>query len=193
DGVEDDAYFEFGQPTDDMMAFAPDDWVTMLNPGSERINPNTPDLKSVMRLRAVPGNGGGVTYTGKPFALRISGSQTSSRVPVNSVAVRMRIPPGVPAGGAATVTLLGGPGDVAVRLPGSCNGRPGCKESASLVNDGKWHTYSANLGANAGFVDKAFTGFKLGFALTDNKPYDSGDDAEGIEVEYIRFGYLPSA
>jgi hypothetical protein len=192
DGVDDNAYFEFGQPSDDALSFAADEGVVMLNPGQEPASTNTLDLKSVMRLRAVPGNGAGVTTTGKPFPLRIPGSQTSNRMPVNSVAVRMRVPPGVPAGGAATVALLGGPAEVSVRLPGSCNGRSNCKDSAFLVNDGKWHTYAANLGSNPAFVDKTFTGFKLGFTLADNKPYDSGTDAEGIEVEYIRFAYLPA-
>jgi hypothetical protein len=82
--------------------------------------------------------------------------------------------------------LEGGP---ALRLPSTCNGRSNCKESTALINDGKWHTYTANLGSNPGFVDKTFSGFK--FSPSD-KPYDSGDPAEGIEVDYIRMAYLPA-
>jgi hypothetical protein len=108
-------------------------------------------------------------------------------VPVNSVAVRMRVPPGVPAGAVATLTFDGGP---PVRLPSSCNGRSNCRDAGGLVNDGKWHTYTANLASNPGFADKTFTGFK--FSPSD-KPYDSGDPLEGIEVDYIRMAYLPAA
>jgi hypothetical protein len=188
DGVDDNPYFEFGQPLDDNISFKADDGVAVTNAGIERINSNTPELKHVLRFNTVPGSGAGVTYTGKPYALRISGKQDASRVPVNSIAVRMRVPPGVPAGAIATVTFLdGGP---TVRLPSSCNGRSNCKDAGALINDGKWHTYTANLASNPAFVDKTFSGFKLS---PSDKPYDSGDPAEGIEVDYIRAAYLPAA
>jgi hypothetical protein len=187
DGVDDNAYFEFGQPYDDKIGFTADDGVAITNAGIERVNSNTPELKHVLRFNTVPGSGAGVTYTGKPFAVRISGNQAASRAPVNSVAVRMRVPPGVPAGAVATLTFDGGP---PVRLPSSCAGRSNCKDAGGLVNDGKWHTYTANLASNPDFADKTFTGFK--FSPSD-KPYDSGDPLEGIEVDYIRMAYLPAA
>jgi hypothetical protein len=187
DGVDDNAYFEFGQPLDDKKGFAADDGVAITNAGIERVNSSSQELKHVLRFNTVPGAGAGVTYTGQPFALRISGNQAANRSPVNSVAVRMRVPPGVPAGAAASLTLLdGGP---TVRLPSSCNGRSNCKEAGALINDGRWHTYTANLATNPEFVDKSFTSFK--FSPSD-KAYDSGDPNEGIEVDYIRMAYLPS-
>jgi hypothetical protein len=185
DGIDDNAYFEFGQPLDDMQAFQADEGVKVVFPGHEPVNSISPQIKNVMRFNIAPGGDAGVSYTGKPFALRISGSQTSNRVPVNSIAVRMRVPQGAPKGAFATLTFTDGP---SLRLPSSCSGRSGCKESASLIADGKWHTYSANLGSNAAFVDKSFTGFKF---VPSDKPFDGGED--GIEVEYIRAGYLPSA
>jgi hypothetical protein len=188
DGVEDNPYFEFGQPTDDIKSFAADAGLNITNAGIEPAGPTSPDLKHVLRFNTVAGGGAGVTYTGKPFALRISGNQTASRSPVNSVAVRMRVPPGVPPGAFASLTLLdGGP---TLRFPDSCGGRSKCMPAGALINDGKWHTYSANLGSNPAFVDKTFTGFK--FSPSD-KPYDSGDPNEGIEVDYIRMAYLPAA
>jgi hypothetical protein len=185
DGLDDNPYFEFGQPTDDAQSFQADDGVRAAFPGHEPVSAITAEIKNVMRVNASPGGDAGFTYTGKPFPLRISGNQTANRVPINSIAVRMRVPPGMPKGAVATVILTDGP---SLRLPSSCNGRSGCKESSFLVADGKWHTYTANLGSNAGFVDKSFTGFKF---IPSDKSFDFGED--GIEVDYIRAAYLPSA
>lgn len=185
DGFDDNAYFEFGQPFDDKLLFAPDEGVVAAYPGPERVSPYKPDIKNVLRINATPGGGAGLTYTGKPFPLRISGNQTANRVPVNAVSVRMRVPPSVPKGAVATLALTDGP---ELRLPSNCNGRAGCKESSFLVNDGKWHTYSANLAANPAFVDKAFTGFKF---VPSDKGFDAGED--GIEIDYIRVDHLTSA
>ena len=55
DGADDNAYFEFGQPTDDKMSFQPDDGVVVTFPGPERVNPTTPEIKNVMRFNASPG------------------------------------------------------------------------------------------------------------------------------------------
>jgi hypothetical protein len=63
DGVDDNAYFEFGQPLDDKLGFAADDGVAVTNAGIERVNTNTPELKHVLRFNTVPGAGAGVTYT----------------------------------------------------------------------------------------------------------------------------------
>jgi hypothetical protein len=184
DGVDDNAYFEFGQPTDDKIAFAADDGVVTTNPGHERVSPNNQELKNVLRFNAVPGGDAGVTFTGKPFALRIQGAQTVNRTPVNAVSVRMRVPVGTLKGASAALTFTDGP---TVRFPSTCNGKAGCKEVAFLVADGRWHTYTASLANNPDFVDKSFTGFKF---VPSDKPFDGGED--GIEVEFIRVGNLPS-
>jgi hypothetical protein len=185
DGVDDNPTSSSGSPPTTQQAFQADEGVVVNFPGHEPVSSTSPHIKNVMRFNVVPGGEAGVTYTGKPLPVRISGSQTSNRVPVNSVAVRMRVPLGGPKGAAATLTLTDGP---SLRLPSSCNGRSGCKESAALIPDGKWHTYSANLSSNAAFVDKAFTGFKF---VPSDKGFDGGED--GIEVEYIRISHLPGA
>jgi hypothetical protein len=125
------------------------------------------------------------------MALHIPGAQNRSRSPINAVSIRMRVPPGGPKNAFASLTFMdGGTEGPTVRLPSNCAGRSGCKEVSFLVTDGKWHTYSANLAALPEFVDKTFTGFK--FSPSD-KAYDSGDDAEGIEVEFIRMANVPSS
>jgi hypothetical protein len=173
DGVDDNAYWEFGLPVDDQKDFAVAGGVTAFFPGNEQILPAAPDVKNVLRFRAVPG-GAGVTYSGK---VRIVGSPTASRVPPNAISVRMRIPVGGPKGAAATLSI-DGVGDI--RVPAS---------PAALVPDGNWHTYVASLAGSAEFKAGTFTGFS--FSPSD-KAYDSGNDAEGIEVEYIRIANIPS-
>jgi hypothetical protein len=191
DGVDDNAYFEFGQPVDDAAAFQADDGVVAVNPGTEKVAANLLDLKNVLRFNAVPGGEGGVTYTGKPFALRISGNQAANRVPNNAVTLRMRVPVGAPGDAFATVTFFDGPNPgPSIRLPGSCYGRANCKETAFLVPDGKWHTYSARLNSSPDFANGSFSGLKL---IPSSKAYDSGgNDAEGIEVDYLRVANEPS-
>jgi hypothetical protein len=173
DGSDDNAYFEFGQPSDDKMAFAADPGVTVEQNGWESASSSGPDMKTVLRFTSVPGNAG-VSYTGKQPALRIVGSPSASKVPVNSVSVRMRVP--VSAGGAlkgATASLTIG-GDT-VQIPPS---------PAALVADGAWHNYVAPLSSD-GFKGGTFDSFSFS---PSNKPYDG----EGIEVEFIRVANVPS-
>jgi hypothetical protein len=110
-----------------------------------------------------------VKYTGKGPALRIVGDPAASRVPVNAVAVRMRVPLGSAKGAAATLTL----GGEAVRVPAA---------PAALVPDGKWHTYVTPLNSD-GFKMGTFDGFSF-------SPSDK--DGTGIEVEFIRIANQPS-
>jgi len=162
DGADDNAYFEFGvKNEEDKNAFAANG-ATFDVLGWEQENPNSPEQKTVMRFTSAPG-GSGVSYTGKAPALRIVGDQAASRVPVNAVTVKMRVPVGSAKGAAASLTL--GAGE-AIRIPAA---------PATLVPDGKWHTYVAPLpdGAKMGTYDT------FSFSPSDK-------DGTGIEVEFIR-------
>jgi hypothetical protein len=170
DGVDDNAYYEFGNPDDDKTIFTADDGVTVEQNGWESANPSGPELKTVLRFTSVPGSpDSGVTVAGKT---RIIGDQAINKAPINAVSVRMRIPVGAPKGAVATLTLNG---VAPVRIPPA---------PATLVADGAWHTYVAPLASDE-FKAGTFDGFK--FSPSD-KPYTG----EGLEVEFIRIANVPS-
>jgi hypothetical protein len=173
DGVDDNAYFEFGLPADDKMAFAADPGVTVEQNGWEPAGPTGPEMKTVLRFTSVPG-GVGVTYTKTP-PLRIVGNQSLNKIPVNAVSVRMRVPvsaAGALKGASASITINGVD---PVRVPPA---------PANLVADGAWHTYVAPLSSDA-FKNGSFDGFSF-------SPSDKAYDGEGIEVEFIRIANVPS-
>jgi hypothetical protein len=175
DGVDDNAYWEFGQPMDDAAAFAPDEGVRVGFPGHEQPNRTSPDIQTVMRINASPGGQAGIKFTGKPLGLRVVGDPTASRVPPNAVVIRMKVPSQVKSGSFATVVFDGGP---SIRVPAM---------PAALVPDGKWHTYSAALNSDD-FKKGSFGGFTF---IPSNQPFDAGDG--GIEVDFIRMNNVPSA
>jgi hypothetical protein len=175
DGVDDNAYWEFGLPMDDMNDFQIDGGVNATFTGLVPVNPNSPELKSVIAFSSVPG-GAGVTYGGGKNGLRILGNQTASRVPPNVVSVRMRVPLGGPKKGFAQLSFDGGP---QIRIPAM---------PAAVVPDGQWHTYTAPVGSNGDFTGGTFGKFSF-------SPLDSAWDSRGgdnIEVEFIRVAFAPS-
>jgi hypothetical protein len=189
DGVDDNAYFEFGQPIDDMGSFAPMGVANYTMPGIEPIL-NSPDVKTVLRFNEV-GAGGGVHYTGKPLGVRINGDQTLT-VPYNAVQVRMRIPQSASKTAFASLQFDGGP---SVRIPASCGNpaRANCKEAAFLIPDGKWRNYSATLTDLKDFTGKTFTGFSFSPSSEAFKASDPNDGSTAIEVEFIRIGNVAAA
>jgi Thrombospondin type 3 repeat len=190
DGVDDNAYWEFGQPLDDLAALQPTDGSVKLEIRGPENVPNSPEIKTALRFTAV-GPGAGVRF-GSQVPLRILGDQTLS-VPYNAVTARMRIPPGVDKAAFATVTLDGGP---TIRIPASCGNpkRPNCTEAAFLVPDGKWRNYSASLADSPDFTmgGKIFTGFTFSPSSAAFTATDANNPDTAIEVEFIRIGNLPS-
>jgi LPXTG-motif cell wall-anchored protein len=180
DGVDDNAYYEFGSPDDDKTLFTADSgvevamngWQPLSADGWETINPPGPDMKTVLSFTNVPGNAGVTFAAGK---VRIIGDQAGPKAPANAVSVRMRIPvsaAGALKGASASVTI----GNLApVRLPPA---------PAALVADGAWHTYVAALSSDD-YKAGTFDGFS--FSPSD-KPYTGIP----IEVEFIRIAQVPS-
>lgn len=185
DGVDDNAYWEFNQKTDDLATFKPEGAEIEIV-GAEPI-PNSPEIKTVLRFLSSGGDGSGVRYDKAVLPLRIVGDQTI-KAPNNAVAVRMRVPPHVPKNSFATIAFNGGP---TIRIPSNCGtpARAGCKETAFLVNDGKWRTYSATLGGNDEFKGGTFDGF---FFVPTVLPFEDKGDG-GLEVEFIRVAQVPSS
>jgi hypothetical protein len=172
DGADDNAYFEFGLPEADEPGFTADGGVTVERKGWEPASvTGGPELKNVLRFTQVTA-GAGISYMGMSPALRIVGAQDLSKAPVNSVAVRMRVPAGSLKGASATLTL---PGVEPVTIPPA---------PASLVADGAWHTYVAPLSSDA-FKAGTFNGFTF-------SPSSKDYQGEGIEVEFIRIMNTPS-
>jgi hypothetical protein len=180
DGVDDNAYFEFGLNKNDEPGFTADGGVEVEQVGWESANPagptGGPEMKTVLRFTSV-GAGQGITYMGMNPGLRITGAQNINKVPVNSVAVRMRVPAGDSAavkGATATLTL---PGLEPISIPPA---------PAALVADGAWHTYVAALpvGDDA-FKNGNFNSFSF-------SPTSKDYQGAGIEVEFIRIANTPS-
>jgi hypothetical protein len=205
DGVEDNAYWEFGQPVDDMKELVPFNGAAFQMNGPEQV-PNSPEIKTAMRFTAVPA-GGGVKYAGK--GLRIIGKGIT--VPYNAVTVRMRIPPGVSPKAFATLTFDNG---LKIRIPSSCGmpAREGCNEAAFLIPDGKWRNYSAALDGrtdpgidpmtmkpkdvfteNKDFTGKTFSGFTFSPTSEAFTAADPNNPDTAIEVEFIRIGNVASS
>jgi hypothetical protein len=181
---DDNAYWEFGQPTDDTQAFTAEGLEMELR-GTEPV-PNSADLKNVLRVLSSPGGGAGVRFTGRPLPVRITGNK-ALKAPFNSVTVRMRIPPGAFGNkqSFATMQFEGGP---AVRLPGMGATPPQGKLPAALIADGKWRNYSASLAGNAEFTGGEFND---GFVFSPTSEQFAGG-GDGIEIEFIRIGYSPN-
>jgi hypothetical protein len=175
DGVDDNAYWEFGLPADDQKDFTVDDGVTATFTGFVPVNPNSPEMKSVVAFDSVPG-GAGISYVGSKPGLRIVGDPTVSRVPPNAVSVRMRVPAGGPKGAFASITFEGGS---AIRIPAA---------PAALVPDGQWHTYTTPLSGNDEFKNGTFG--KFSFSPLNTSWTKKTD--ESIELEFIRVAYVPS-
>jgi hypothetical protein len=189
DGVEDNAYWEFGQPVDDRAAFDAVGGANFQIVGPEPVL-NSPDVKTALRFLEV-GPNAGIKFSGRPAMLRITGDQ-SLKVPYNAVTVRMRVPSNATKTAFASVTFDGGP---TIRIPASC-GNPapaGCKEAAFLINDGKWRNYAATLTDNKDFTGKTFAGFTFSPSSDAFKATDFGDPNTAIEVEFIRIGNVASA
>jgi hypothetical protein len=180
DSVDDNSYYEFGFQQDDEKMFKLDDPGRGKFIDQERPNPNAPDIRNMVRFMGVaPGTG--ISFAGAAPGLRIIGDQTVSRTPNNSVQVRMRIPTkAATALKGATAKITFNDGGVEVQIPNS---------PATLVPDGKWHTYTATLDKNDMFKGGTFTGFSFAPA---NKVWDSGNDVEGVELEFIRVGHVAS-
>jgi hypothetical protein len=176
DGVDDNAYWEFGLPTDDQADFQVDGGVMANFTGVVPVSPNSPELKSVVSFSSVPG-GAGITYVGQKNMLRIVGDQTASRVPPNSVSVRMRLPVGGPKLAGAALSFDGGP---SIRIPA---------KPANLIPDGQWHTYTALVSGNADFTGGMFQ--KFSFSPIDSA-WDNHGTGDNIEVEFIRVANVPS-
>jgi hypothetical protein len=176
DGVDDNAYFEFGLNKNDEPGFTADGGVEVEQQGWESASASGPDMKTVLRFTNV-GAGQGITYMGMNPGLRITGAQNVNKVPVNSVSVRMRVPVSASAalkGATATLTL---PGLDPITIPAP---------PAALVADGAWHTYVAPLPVgNDTFKAGSFNSFSF-------SPTSKDYQGEGIEVEFIRIANAPS-
>jgi hypothetical protein len=185
DGVEDNAYWEFGQPVDDKAAFTAVGGASFQIPGPEPVT-NSPEVKTALRFLEVSPTGGIKNST----PLRIIGDQTL-KVPYNAVTVRMRVPTNATKTAFASIAFDGGP---TIRIPASCGNpkRANCTEAAFLINDGKWRNYAATLSDNKDFTAKTFTGFTFFPSSDPFKASDANDPTTAIEVEFIRVANVPS-
>jgi hypothetical protein len=182
--ADDNAYWEFGGARDDAATFQAQGLQIQVN-GQESIPNSGGKQLSVLRVVSTPGREGRIRLDRARHPIRIDGKQDIGSAPNNVLSIRMRVPsdPALLAslkanssgenGFYASFTFEGGGKSVSFNLPEL--------ESAFLVPDGKFRTYSVNLAAN--------TDFKAGvwdtFTFTP-----SNRAANDIEVEFIKVGWV---
>jgi hypothetical protein len=184
--VDDMAYWEFGSPEDNQ-TFQAVGGLQMEIKGPEPV-PNSPLVKTVLRVTNTPGFDGGIRYNPGALPVRISGDQTLA-YKNNIVTVRMRLPddPQLKADLIKSYTTkknqellharLVFDGGVEVPLPN-------LPEKAFLIPDGKFRNYSANLANVEGFTNGTFGGFTF---------YPSTLPMDDIEIEFIRISNTAKA
>jgi len=150
DNVDDSPYWEFGQPDDDRAAFETTGGLTEVS------------MKDAILTINSPGSAGKMTFRG----------QRLTRIRINpkrfeAATIRMRIKPGaVPANSAfASISFPNGPDK---RIPGH--------ESAFLIPDGLWHTYSVNLGKDDRWFGRDYSEFTI----------TPVSQAAEVEIDYVR-------
>ncbi|MFZ5896658.1 MAG: thrombospondin type 3 repeat-containing protein [Myxococcota bacterium] len=189
--VDDNAYWEFADTTDDGPLFAAKGGLTFEMRGVEPVPNGAGALQSVLSIKSTPGEAGALTYTAPAdMPLRIQGSAKAVAAPNNVFSVRMRLPndPALIGKAKAKVVLEGPSGSYTFTLPAHAD--------AYLVPDGRFRTYSVLVsqtlsvdesGETPAVVAKentAFTGKDYsGFTFTP-----STVAINGIDIEYIKLG-----
>ena len=208
---DDTLYWEFGAPLDDNMTFTKqgriefeipsrDPTILKHQPCCERI-PNSPEIKNVLRITRVTTETDAIRFNPKPLPIKINGSP-SSKLPLNSITLRMRVPRAKgPNGeidygwkGYATVQFDNGP---SFRIPSTCGQpawREGCTDDGYLIPDGKWRHYAATLSKDPDFTGGEFSGFSILPSNVEYEAYDeiAKDKPDGIEIEFIRIANVPA-
>jgi hypothetical protein len=160
--------WEFGLPADDQATFKTEGGLSAkfmprqkaaTSPAIEtEVVVDSPGAAGVLRF---------ATHANQlPLAFKIGPSNASA------LQVRMRLPLDAPTGAYATVKLEGG---AEIKFPNNDEG---------LLNDDRWHTYTASLLGNDALLDKTITGFSL-------SPTDK--ETKHIEIDSIRFANLSAA
>ena len=189
--VEDTAYWEFADTTDDMKMVAAGG-LDMEMRGPEAVANGSGRKQSLLTIKSTPGSGGTVTFKGSPtLGLRIQGSAKISTAPNNTFSIRMRLPrdPNQIGKAKGHVTLSGTGGQYQFDFPAQGN----------LVPDGTFRTYTVLLSQK--IEVEAGTEKLTNTEITDytGKDYDTitvapSDVAmSGIDIEFVRLGNSATA
>jgi hypothetical protein len=186
EGDQDDvAYWEFGGARDDAKAFTAQGSLQLQVPGPEEIPNSGGKQLTVLRVTQTGGADGRIKFNPAAHKIRIDGKQDTGSAPNNVLSVRMRVPPDPQLladlkkdssgekGFYATFVFEGGGKVFSVNLPEL--------EAGFLVPDGKFRTYSVNLGNKNDFKAGVWDSFTL---IPSNRP------ANNIEIESIRVGWI---
>ncbi|HMJ54107.1 MAG TPA: thrombospondin type 3 repeat-containing protein [Polyangiaceae bacterium] len=192
--VDDTAYWEFADPTDDAQAFTPNgiDWEMR---GVVPVPNGAGTQQSVLTVKYTPGEGGSLSYqaSGPGLSLRLQGSKALA-APNNVFSVRMRLPKNDELLGKvkASVVLDGPQGSYAFTVPSH--------PDAYLVPDGRFRNYSVlvsqNIIVDSSMPTDAGTGTLVPTENTEftGKEYTqltftpSNIELSDIDIEYIKIG-----
>jgi len=187
--VDDLAYWEFADPTDDSQVFAASGLDVEMR-GVESVPNGAGTLQSLLTVRHTPGESGTIAYQSSPsLSLRIQGS-TALAAPNNVLTIRMRLPQNNALIGQlkAQVVLNGSQGSYAFSVPSHPN--------AFLVPDGRFRSYSVLLSQNITVDPSSGKEELVPHENTDftGKDYTSltltpsNAEAGDIDIEFIRVG-----
>jgi len=197
--VEDTAYWEFADTTDDAKMVTAGG-LDMEMRGPEAVPNGSGRKQSLLTIKSTPGSGGTVTFKGSPtLGLRIQGSAKISTAPNNTFSIRMRLPrdPNQIGKAKGHVTLSGPGGQYQFDFPAQGN----------LVPDGTFRTYTVLLSQK--IEVEAGTDMTTGAPIEKlknteiteytGKDYDTitvapSDVAmSGIDIEFVRLGNSATA
>jgi hypothetical protein len=183
--VDDNAYWEFGGGRDDAAAFQAVGPIQLSLPGPEEIPNSGGKQLSVLRVNQTSGSEGLIRFNRAMHPIRIDGKQDIGSAPNNVLSIRMRVPSDPvklaelkkdsrgDKGFYSTFIFQNGNNRFSVNLPEL--------EEGFLVPDGKFRTYSVNLGAKDQFKAGTWDTFTF---IPSNK------EAQGIEIEFIKIGWV---
>lgn len=189
DGATDETgNWDFGQPSDDQLAWKTNGDITAEFRLPEAATPPTPAIDTRVVIKHTAGEGASLKYTPAaprvlPIRIKVDAFDASKYDPdpkkdrrrddsdapgaANTVTLRMRIAAGTAPQGAHARVIANGH---AITIPANDN--------SGLIGDGDWHTYSALLNdpAVAGTV---ITSLEL---IPSDKPYDGV-----MDIDFLRF------
>jgi hypothetical protein len=183
--IDDNAYWEFGGARDDAATFQAVGPIKVTVPGPEEIPNSGGKQLSVLRVTETAGSEGLIRLDRTKHPIRIEGKQDIGSAPNNVLSVRMRVPSNPvqlaelkkdsrgEKGFYATFIFQGGGRSFSVNLPEL--------EEGFLVPDGKFRTYSVNLGAKDQFKAGSWDSFTF---------IPSNREARDIEIEFIKVGWV---
>ena len=166
--TDDFAGWEFGLPADDQSTFKTEGGLSAKFSPRQR-SATSPAIETEVVVDS-PGAAGVLRFASHANQLPLSFKIGPTNI--SAIQVRMRLPLDAPNGAYAMVKLEGG---TEIKFPSNDEG---------LLNDDRWHTYTASLLGNDALLDKTIAGFSL-------SPSDK--EAKHIEIDSIRFVNLSEA